>query len=86
MIGVEVASTIRSMDRHRFPHEQGRPSRRRGEIGGRLAGCRDMALADAGALGDPFVRGLEAAGQLGIGHHRLRPISAAGNHLGTHDH
>ena len=57
-----------------------------GEIGGRLAVGRDMALADAGALGDPFVGGLEAAGQLGIGHHLLRQISAAADHLGTHDH
>ena len=42
------------------------------EVGGRLAVGGDVALADAGALRDPLVGGVEAAGQLVIGDDLLR--------------
>src|SRR5262249_24805612 len=41
--------------------------RRLGEVRGALAGRRDVALADAGALLDPFVAGRHPLGQLGMG-------------------
>ena len=47
------------------------------EIGRRLAGSRDVALADAGALDDPFVAGVDALGQFGIGEDGLGQIRAA---------
>ncbi len=48
-----------------------------GEIGRQLAVGRDIALADAGALADPFVGSIEALRQFGVGQHLGRQIAAA---------
>ena len=66
--GVEVASTIRSIDCASTCGigERGARGMQR-EIGGELAGGGDMALADAGALHDPFVGGVDRLCQFGIG-------------------
>ena len=53
---------------------------RDGEIGGQLALGREMALADAGALADPFVRGVDRPRQLVIAHHPRRQIGADAAH------
>src|SRR3546814_8153579 len=42
--------------------------RRSGERAGRLVGFGDMAKADARALDDPFVAGIDALGELGVRH------------------
>src|SRR4030081_1422130 len=64
-------------DRRRF--HMGRRERgfRRldGEVRGVLAGGRDAALANAGALGDPFVGGVDLAGELGIGEDMLGQVA-----------
>ena len=49
-----------------------RARRRRAERRGGLALAGDIALRDAGALHDPFVGGVDALFQLGIGHATLR--------------
>jgi hypothetical protein len=51
-----------------------------GEIGGELPGGGDPALADAGALGDPLVRGVDRLGKLRIGEDALRQVTAAAEH------
>ena len=48
--------------RQRLPRRLGRQRR------GRLAVAGDVARLDAGALDDPFVRGVDPLGELGIGH------------------
>ena len=66
--GVEVASTIRSMSAARSPAlVQRLARRRRREVGGDLALRRDVALADAGALDDPLVGGVDHRGEVGVG-------------------
>ena len=49
---------------------QRRARRRQREIGGLLAVRDDAALADAGALADPFVGGIDALGEIVIGDDR----------------
>ena len=46
------------------------------EIGGQFAVGRDVALANAGALHDPFVGGVDLLGEIGIGDDPLRQIAA----------
>ena len=50
-----------------------------GEIGGQLALGRDVALADAGALDDPGIAGVDRAGELVVGDDPGRQIGAAAN-------
>src|SRR5690606_13700240 len=48
-----------------------------GERGGRFVVLGDIALADAGALDDPLVAGIDALRELGIGDHAARKRRAA---------
>ena len=76
--GVEVASTIRSIDcASTWALASAALRRLDGEIGRHLAVRRDMALADAGALHDPFVGGVDAGRELLVGEDALRQIAAA---------
>ena len=50
--------------------------------GDRLIRPGDVALPDAGALDDPLVRGIERAGQIGVGEHAGRNRDADAGHLG----
>ena len=54
-----------------------------GQIRGQLAVGGDPALADAGALADPLVGGIEPGGQLVIGDDPLGQIGAAAGDLGA---
>ena len=86
--GVEVASTIRSIDCASTPAaaSAARAACER-QVGGGLALGRDVALADAGALHDPFVGGVDHPRQLGIGEDAARQIAAAAEHDRTqHGH
>ena len=56
------------------------------EIGGQLSGCGHAALADAGALADPRVGGVEAGGQIVVGHDPRGQIGAAPDDLGAQLH
>ncbi len=74
--GVAVASTIRSIDGASSADAASAAARRLdGEIGRDLAGRRDAALADAGALDDPLVRRVDLAGELRIGEDVLGQIA-----------
>ena len=54
-----------------------RPTRRRqSQIGGHLAFRRDMSLADTGAFENPFIGGVDAGRELGVGDHPRRQISS----------
>ena len=67
--GVDVASTMRSMSAGRQAGIVERGARRRlAERGGGLVVAGDMALADAGALRDPLVGGLDDALEVGVLH------------------
>ena len=55
------------------------------EVGGHLAVGRDVALADAGALHDPLVGGVDHPRQFGVGEDALRQIAAAAEDDGTCD-
>ncbi len=57
------------------------------QMRGEFAGCRDMALPDAGALHDPFVRSVDLCRQLRIGQNLLRQIGPTAEHDRTrHSH
>ena len=86
--GVAVASTIRStIVGRRCRHWRARACGRLGrEMGGELAVGRDMALADAGALRDPLVRGVERPASSALVTIRSRQIGAAARRPGAHDH
>ena len=56
------------------------------EVGGQFPFRRDVALADAGALADPFVGGVDGLGQLVIGHDTGRQIGSGAEDSGTCDH
>ena len=76
--GVEVASTIRSIDsRIDLRVGERRARRRNAEVGGHLAVRRDVARADAGALHDPFVGGVDHPRQIVIAEAALRQVAAA---------
>ena len=60
--------------------------RANGEIGGQLSRGGDPALADPGALADPFVRGVEPARQFGVGDDALGQIDTAPGDLGSQLH
>ena len=66
--GVVVAQMIRSSSPASMPAslKAARAAPKR-QVGGLLALARDVALADAGALADPFVGGVDALGQIVIG-------------------
>ena len=59
--------------------------RRKPEVGGEFAVGRDVALADAGALHDPFVGGIDHPRQIVIGEAARRQIAAAAENDGTCD-
>ena len=84
--GVEVADDD-EIDRLRV--KPGRASAARAaaiaEIGGRFAVGRDVALADAGALHDPFVGCVDHPRQFVVGEGALRQIAAAAEDDGTCD-
>ena len=63
---------------------QRRPRRIDRQMRGELALRGDMALADAGALHDPFVGRVDLGRQFGIGQHPLRQIRAAAEHDRTY--
>ena len=46
------------------------------EVGGQLVVAGDVPLANAGALDDPFVAGVDDLRQIGIGHHALGKMGA----------
>ena len=54
------------------------------KVGGQFARRGDMALADAGALHDPFVGGLDRARQIVVGEDVAGQIAAAAEHDRTH--
>ena len=54
------------------------------QVRGHLAGGRDMALADAGALHDPFVGGVDRTGEFVIAEDTAGQIAAAAEHNRTH--
>ena len=67
--GVAVASTIRSMSCAAHARRGQRRARRvGGERRGRLVRAGDVAEADAGALDDPFVAGVDRLRQFGVRH------------------
>ena len=83
--GVEVASTIRSIDCASMPAlASAACAALSAEMRGELALRRDVALLDAGALDDPFVRRVDHRRQFGIGQDALRQIAAAAKHNRTH--
>ena len=75
------------IDRLRLDPGGGKRGLRRLEphVGGDLAGRRDVALADAGALDDPLVAGVDLAGELLVGEDALRQVAAAAEHDRTRD-
>ena len=83
--GVAVASTIRSIDGASMRGVKRGARRVDGELGRGLARRRDVALADAGALDDPLVGGVDHLGQLGIGEDVLGQIAADAEHDRTGD-
>ena len=84
--GVEVPTTIRSIDCASTLRVLERGARRlHAEVGGELAGGRDVALADAGALHDPLVRRVDRPGEVGVGDGALGQIAAAAEDDGTRD-
>ena len=83
--GVEVASTIRSIDCGIDPGIGKRRARRIDrQMRGELALGGDVALPDAGALHDPLVGGVDPRRQFGIGQDLLRQIGAAAEHDRTY--
>src|SRR5580698_969118 len=56
-----------------------------GEIGCLLARLGDTALANAGALDDPFVARVDAFGEFGVGENGLRQIRAESDDLRTNN-
>ena len=56
-----------------------------GELRSRLAGRGDMALANAGALLDPFVRRVDHRFEFGVGQHAFGQIGADAAHDRTKD-
>src|SRR5262249_59396426 len=75
------------IDRGRLDMRRSERGARRldGELGRGLARRRDAALADAGALDDPLVRGLDLPGQLRIAEDVLRQVAADAEHDRTGD-
>ena len=76
--GVEVASTIRSID---CASTWACASAARAACGrqlrGDFAGRGDVAFVDAGALHDPLVGGVDLAREIGVGQDSARQITAA---------
>ena len=74
--GVAVAQMTRSMSTGSMPartsawREAAMP---RSDVSSPVVG--DVALLDAGALDDPFVAGVDDAGEIVIGHHALGQIA-----------
>src|SRR5439155_758664 len=62
-----------------FQHLQ---RRRLAHTGVGLGVARDAALADAGALADPLIRGVEDLGELVIRHDALRHVAPRADQLG----
>ena len=56
------------------------------QIGCHLAGRRDAALMNAGALHNPFVGRVDHLGQFGIGQDALRQVTAGAENDGTNGH
>ena len=69
-----------------FPDSGSAARGRDRQIRGALAGGRDMALADAGALDDPRVAGIGLLGQLRVGDDALREVGPAAEHPGMELH
>ena len=63
---------------------QRRARRVDGKMRGEFAFGGDVALPDAGAFHDPFVRGVDPGRQFGIGQDPLRQIGAAADHDRTY--
>ena len=81
--GVVVAQTIRSSSPASMPASRSAAraaSSARSEVFSPSA--RDMALADAGALADPFVGGVDALGEIVVGDDVVRQIRAAADDAG----
>ena len=79
--GVEVASTIRSMSSGVRPAlASAARAARLAQRRRRLVVGRDVALADAGALDDPLVGGLDHAFEIGILHDAARQRRANAAH------
>ena len=55
-----------------------------GEVAGGLAFGGDVALADAGARGDPFVAGIDELRQVVVGQHLFRQIAAGAGDTREH--
>src|ERR1700712_106449 len=82
--GVEVASTIRSIDC------ASTPASARAASAALIAKCEVNSPSAAmcrcrmpGAFADPLVRGIDLGGQFGIGQDPLRQIGAAAEHYRT---
>ena len=54
-----------------------------GKIGSEFAGGRNMALADAGALHDPFAGGVHCTRQIVVAQNPARQVSAAAEYYRT---
>ena len=75
MSGVTVPTMIRSMSSGVRPALLDRRERRfLRQIGRRDAGIDDVALANAGALHDPLVRGLDQLLEIGVGQQARRHV------------
>src|SRR5690606_13774403 len=55
-----------------------------GKVAGGLALGGDVALADAGARGDPFIAGIDELGQVVVGQHFFRQIAAGARDARIH--
>src|SRR3546814_5839360 len=72
------------LDAGRFQRTHGGVVR---EVTGGFAFGRDVALADAGARGDPLVAGVDDLRQVVVGEHLFRQVAAgAGNPRRTEEH
>ena len=84
--GVAVAQITRSMSRASRPERSSAwLGGREAEIGRALAFGGDVARADAGALDDPLVGGVDDLGQIVVGHAPLGQIGADAADDGTDD-
>ena len=75
MSGVVVPTTMKSMSAGVSPARSIALHRRLArQVGRRDAGIDDVALADAGALQDPFVAGIDHLLEIGVGEHARRHV------------
>ena len=84
--GVDVASTMRSMLVGSMSPEASAAraaATARSEVS--LARRGDPALADAGALGDPVIGGVDLPGEIGVGEDVARQVAPTAEHDRTRD-